>query len=730
MTTPARLNQLPLVDDTRIGLLLVWVYIVLDATQQRDLGALWLAWWTGNSHRDPQWSVLESAAQVVLLLGLAGAIGYFRLRRLLSRVRPRKLADVDAALDAGATSIARGLVKRSPLFLATSSLTDTNACCVLTFPRQYVIVGGGLRLLWRKVPAQAAGILAHECIHLAKRDTLLLIGTWYTFIAYCLLLIINFALLQGYFWSQFVEKMPAWKAAGLDVARGIGPNALVIGVAGFPSVISALVIGLILRHMMRLREFMADEGAAQHGHRQGIVDNLARLAQDKPFAFRLLRSFHPSARDRLERLVTGTGWGRVDRLLCLAAGLIIVRVASSLPQPLSLSCDAPKNNQTFWNDLVACVQTDMYFFPVLVCFFVIFMGLSFLVFHHAYRTLMTRRARWRYWGETVQIMIEVWGFATLGAILGMLSSKTVLTTVGKIFLLGADPARNKVDVAVGFSISASLIFLVMIIACGLMVRFVAKRPISSRMLRPIGFGALTLLALVFSHGIVNYLPPLVYEYAGIFRLKSVEGWGIVTNPIGARLPSLREIFLFWCGLAFLTVFASYAWAKLRGERAYSPSDLNQERLLPHSDWPVCEVTALLPVAKPPYLVRPGGGAFSVAVSGAIVLALFLLPLKPQTLGPPTKFSFDYPYGDKAGIRVWAKNGDGSWSERYPDGKIYGVFREAGRIRQEGCVGSIVERQDFPTFKVFIPDKGCKKMWLWAKSGEGKWGFLGEMEKID
>ncbi|MGS1009156.1 M48 family metalloprotease [Achromobacter anxifer] len=730
MTIPARLNQLQLVDDTRIGLFLVWAYIVLDATQQRDLGAFWLTWWTGNSSRDARWSVLESAVQVALVLSLAGAIGYFRLRRLLSRVRPRKLSDTDAVLDAGASSIARGVVKRSPLFLTTSNLTDTNACCVLSFPRQYVIVGGGLRLLWRKAPAQAAAILAHECMHLAKRDTLLLIGTWYTFIAYCLLLVFNFSLNQAYFWSQFVEKIPSWKEAGLDVARGVGPNVLVIGVAGFPSVISALVIGLILRHMMRLREFMADEGAAQHGYRQGIADNLARLAQDKPFAFRLLRSFHPSARDRFERLVTGAGWARVDRLFCFAAGLIIVRVASSLPQPIRLSCDAAKNNQIFWNELVACVQTDMYFFPVLLCFFAIFMGLSFLVFHHAYRTLMTRRARCRYWGDAVHTMAEVWGFATLGAILGMLSTKTVLTTAGEILLLGAVPAWNKVDVAIGFSISASLIFLVMTIACGLVVEYAAKRPVSSGMLRPIGFGVLILMLLFFSHGIVNYLPALMYEYGGIFRLKSVEGWGVVTNPVMGLLPSLRESFLFWCGLVLMIVLASYAWAKFRVERAYSPSDLNQERLLPNSDFPICEVSMLSSVVKPTYSVRPGGGVFSVAASGAVVLALFLLPLRPQKLEPPTRFSFDYPYGDKAGIRVWAKNDEGLWSERYPDGKIYGVFREAGRIRQEGCVGTIVERQDLATFKVFIPDKGCKKMWLWAKSGAEKWAFLGEMKKID
>jgi hypothetical protein len=135
MASPERrLDQLRLADDTAFGLLLVWLYMVLDATQQNGVVSQWLIRWTDGAAADSRWTALPGLAQAGVMLGLAALIGYVRLRRLLRRVRPRKLSEMDAAFDDDATAIARRLVRRSPLFLATPSLTDTNACCVLRFP--------------------------------------------------------------------------------------------------------------------------------------------------------------------------------------------------------------------------------------------------------------------------------------------------------------------------------------------------------------------------------------------------------------------------------------------------------------------------------------------------------------------------------------------------------------------------------------------------------------------
>lgn len=730
MTQPGRLNQLQLVDDTALGLLLVWVYMVLDVTQRRDHGAYWLSRWIGDTSGIAHWSVWESAAQVALLLGLALVIGYVRLRRLLSRVRPGRLAEIDAALNDSATGIARRTVRRSPLFMATASLTDTNACCVLAFPRQYVIVGGGLRLLWRKAPAQAAGIVAHECMHLAKRDTLLLIGTWYTFIAYCLLLLINFALRQGYFWSTFLARVPAWQEAGLDVARGIGKNLLLINVVTLPSLLSAIVIGLVLRHMMRLREFIADEGAAQEGYRQGIVDNLVRAAQCEPLSFRLLRSFHPSASDRLARVADGAGWGRLDRIFCLACGLVIARLIHALPPPLEVSCAYSPKEQYMGKVVLGCLQNDARMWFLLAFFTAALVSMGFLIVHHAYRTVMTRRAARRYWGDTVQALAAVWGYAALGVFLGGITTTRALAATGRGLFLDGESIAGKLEWNVGLSIWISILLLQLALACGVAVRFTARRFHRSRFGRSGMLIAATLAGLLLSYPVAGILPSAAFKFGGLPRLPVMTGWESITRPVMEEVPGPAEIMLFLSGLVLSVVLLSHVWTWLRRGKPYSPSDVNAQRLLPESDRAAYEMPALAGASRAARFGWRPWALLTAALAGVAAIPLWSEPLGPQAPAPPQAFSFNYPHGDKAGIRAWTRGREGLWSERYPDGKVYSTYRETGRMRREGCDGAVVERLDFPAYKVFIPDRGCQKMWLWGRNGEGEWGFLGAMHGAD
>lgn len=88
----------------------------------------------------------------------------------------------------------------------------------------------------------------------------------------------------------------------------------------------------------------------------------------------------------------------------------------------------------------------------------------------------------------------------------------------------------------------------------------------------------------------------------------------------------------------------------------------------------------------------------------------------ESLGRPVRFIFDYPYGQYAGPRHWNQVKEGVWIETYPDGNIFIAFRETGRMKQDGCEGIVVERQDNAGFKVFIPDRGCKNMRLWWQAG--------------
>lgn len=728
MAKPGRLNQLRLADDTAFGLSLVWVYMVLDATQQVNLGANWLTRWTGNDASDPQWSLFASAAQVMFLLGLAGVIGYFRLHRLLHRVKPRRLSDVDAVFDEGATYIAQRLVKRMPLFVATANLSDTNACCVLAYPRQYVIVGGGLRLLWRKAAAQAGGIVAHECMHLAKRDTFLLIGTWYTFIAYCLLLSLNLVLHQGLFWGKVIALVPAWLETGNAVA-GIVRNLIVSGVVGFPPLISALVIGLILRHMMRLREFIADEGAAQQGYRQGIVENLARAARNESLAFRLFRSFHPSARDRLERVAVGSGWARVDRLYCLGCGLIIARIMNALPMPLELACEGPSGTEDTWTVLVNCLQTDWHAWIVAVFYTAILLSVAFLIVHHTYRTVMTVRARRRYWPDAAQVVCEVWAFAVAGTLLGELTESGILRAATEIIVFDMVPVTEKFDHAIAASISVSSTLLLLVVATGVVVSFTARRFHPSRLFRTIGFVAAIAGAAVLSMVSISIPLMFFYEFGGVLRLENVVEWERSTTPIMRGTPNPVEMVVHIIVLILAVATISHLLKSRRAGKPNPASDVHQERLVPDEDWAVSGYAVPASGASSAPISRRSWALLCMAIAGAVTLVMFLRSVDTAALERPTKFTFNYPHGDKAGIRIWMRNREGVWSERYADGKIYGTFREVGRIRRQGCDGTVVERRDTPAFKVFIPDKRCKNLSLLARNGEGEWGILGMMRPI-
>ncbi len=729
-----RLNQLLLVDETAFGLLLVWLYMVLDATQQDHLGAHWLTRLMDGNAEHPQWSAVANAEQVGLMLGLAGLIGYCRLHRLLRRVRPKKLSEVDAAFDDSAGGIAQRMFKRRPLFLATANLTDLNACCVLSFPRQYVIVGGGLRLLWRKAPAQAGGIIAHECMHLAKRDTLLLIGTWYTFIAYCLLLGIDLVRRQWEFWGKLAELIPVWREVGLDVFSGILRNLLVSQTVGFPSLVSALVVGVFLRHMMRLREFFADEGAAQQGHRQGIADHLMLASRHESPTFRLFRSFHPSARDRLERVAAGEGWGRVDGLFCLAGGLIISRLLAALPAPADISCPGPSGNQDIWSAFVACMQADVRFLFVGVLYSAILVSMCFLIVHHAYRTIMTRRARRCYWGDTVQAVCEVWAFAALGAILGELTTTSVLIAAGNIFAYDVVPPTESFDHAVASAISVAIVLLQLVVACSIVVRFTARRFHPSKVARMLEFAVFMVAALVLSYPLLNVPMMLIYEFAPPLRLgEHVAGWDRATTAIMHGTPNPAEVFLYCATLVLASAAISHILTRVRGGKPYLPGDLHRERLLPDSEWPQQAIAMSSAGTEAARMVgrRWAPLSASAAAAGvAVVLALLIRPDDPPASARPVKFSFNYPYGALAGTRSWVHYGKGLWSETYPDGKTRTTFREAGRMRHAGCGSTIVERQDVPSFKILIPDKGCKTMWLWVRSGEEDWQFLGVMQEVD
>jgi hypothetical protein len=116
------------------------------------------------------------------------------------------------------------------------------------------------------------------------------------------------------------------------------------------------------------------------------------------------------------------------------------------------------------------------------------------------------------------------------------------------------------------------------------------------------------------------------------------------------------------------------------------------------------------------------------------------PRIPSLYGPPaapeterTRVSaFTYRTPSTAvdpGLRIFTRETDGSWSEKYPSGHVARGSQVRARIVLDGCNGSVIGPPDEPDFAVFIPDKGCRGMMARWRRGAGHWNVLGPMENV-
>jgi len=95
-------------------------------------------------------------------------------------------------------------------------------------------------------------------------------------------------------------------------------------------------------------------------------------------------------------------------------------------------------------------------------------------------------------------------------------------------------------------------------------------------------------------------------------------------------------------------------------------------------------------------------------------------------GPPRSFYLDSV--DPPGKDVWARLGEDTWIERYPDGRT-NEFRHAGRLINNNCIGSLLYRITFTDLEVFIPDRDCSAKQLQWRHKKAEWHYLGEMRDI-
>jgi hypothetical protein len=66
---------------------------------------------------------------------------------------------------------------------------------------------------------------------------------------------------------------------------------------------------------------------------------------------------------------------------------------------------------------------------------------------------------------------------------------------------------------------------------------------------------------------------------------------------------------------------------------------------------------------------------------------------------------------------------------YPDENLVTVLLEKARTTVDDCRGTIVTPSKPEPFEVFIPDRGCKLMWLRFRHNRQAWRWLAEMHDV-
>lgn len=195
-----------------------------------------------------------------------------------------------------------------------------------------MVLGAGLRILFRKQRERVQAILAHECAHIDSGDINYVVIAWMLFVGYTLLAVANLVYSQFEFWRLVPGVLPTYEASALGFVRLVHINSSIIFRAGFSSIISILGIWLLLRHFFQLREFRADERAAQAGFRNVLLAAFREVSRAvcKP-TWRQLFTMHPSASDRAEHLASVRCWARLDAPFLAGMAFLVARIDNDLP---------------------------------------------------------------------------------------------------------------------------------------------------------------------------------------------------------------------------------------------------------------------------------------------------------------------------------------------------------------------------------------------------------------
>lgn len=539
-----RLDQLRFPDETKVGLTLLMAYMLLDATQSFTLGGWHIALWFGLEQTAIALGWLQFGILVTLL---AGYVLWSR-HKIRSQFGLRDLASTDVSLADDAHYLANRMAKGRGRFLVTSNFKDCNAFCLPAFNESWIVLGAGLRVQHRKQRERVRAVLAHECAHLGSGDVGYVVVAWYLFCIYAVLVASNLLITQGHFWLRVPDMLPAFEQAG-GLSGLIRANARHLFTAGFSGVLATMGLWFVQRHLFHLREFRADERAAQFGFRMALTEAIGALrASSISHPWRRLLTLHPQAEQRMLRLTSQLPWIRLDVWFLGSMAFLTARIQQLAPS-YSIESELPISYTV--NDLLATLVFHLEAGSVPIFFSVLLdLALVFIMMLHVHRVAVTQAAIGFTWVRRLALLWPTCAPIFAGIFLGQLTSWSQLQLI-------ADPST-------GWTLFDALDDSLRIAALGSLISWVFTMAIAVIAPRPLRRGPqknwrAQVLWMVFSTLIVAFVIQMLMNFVvggigllfGDFPELNIDKLPYSTRHIMAGFPDLLQLAIIMFALSLL-----------------------------------------------------------------------------------------------------------------------------------------------------------------------------------
>ena len=251
-------------------------------------------------------------ASVASFILLAGVIFYFDLRRLHKHFTTSTLKDKDPSFYSKIQLRCQG-VRWDQVELYVGNPADTNAMTFGIPGRFAIVLGGGLRLLFRRDPASAMVIVEHEIGHLQNRDVTIALVSRALVRSYVGLSIGSMLYAAVIFAKLWLQLAPGYIANKELLSVGILGSVVPLVTNLLQYLPFAALAWVIYRRLLQVREYYADSRVRDKHALQAVLGR-AVAAEHQSVAVRIRRfvSTHPRCEARLKRVSDVRLWSRYD----------------------------------------------------------------------------------------------------------------------------------------------------------------------------------------------------------------------------------------------------------------------------------------------------------------------------------------------------------------------------------------------------------------------------------